>query len=129
MKHCPTSEMIVDYYTKPLQGKQFYNLRSIIMGHKNMEIKERVGENIISNILKNDTNQNGKDKSLNRETSKIIKNGSIIDCKEQTEQMAREGSNEERMKNAVSIKGKKVTYAEALLNGTKSGEKKDRFKM
>ena len=43
--------------------------------------------------------------------------------------MAREGSNEERMKNAVSIKGKKVTYAEALLNGTKSGEKKDRFKM
>ena len=70
-----------------------------------------------------------KDKSLNRETLKIIKNESIIDCKEQTEQMAREDPNEERMKNAVSIKGKIFTYAEALLKGTKSGEKKVRFKM
>ena len=36
--------MIADFYTKPLQGKQFYYLRDMIMGHTNMAVKERVEE-------------------------------------------------------------------------------------
>ena len=31
--HCPTDAMIADFYTKPLQGKQYYHLRQLIMGH------------------------------------------------------------------------------------------------
>ena len=30
--HCPTKEMIADYYTKPLQGGQFYKFKDLILG-------------------------------------------------------------------------------------------------
>jgi hypothetical protein len=29
--HCPTDKMWADYFTKPLQGSQFYKLRDLIM--------------------------------------------------------------------------------------------------
>ena len=44
LKHCPTEEMIADFYTKPLQGKNFYKMRQMIMGHSTMPVKERVGD-------------------------------------------------------------------------------------
>ena len=31
--YCPTTEMIADYFSKPLQGKQFEKFRKMIMGH------------------------------------------------------------------------------------------------
>ena len=31
IKHCPTEEMLGDYYTKPLQGSQFIKLRNLIL--------------------------------------------------------------------------------------------------
>ena len=31
IEHCPTLNMIGDYFTKPLQGKQFYKFRKLIM--------------------------------------------------------------------------------------------------
>ena len=42
IKHCPTEQMIADLYTKPIQGKQFYKLRNIIMGHDTMPVDECV---------------------------------------------------------------------------------------
>ena len=30
IQHCPTNLMIADYYTKPLQAKQFYVRRSVL---------------------------------------------------------------------------------------------------
>ena len=33
LKHCKTDKMIADFYTKPLQGKQFLKLRGLILGH------------------------------------------------------------------------------------------------
>ena len=32
VEHCPTKEMIADYYTKPLQGGLFYKFRDLILG-------------------------------------------------------------------------------------------------
>ena len=43
LKHCPTEQMIADFYTKPLRGKHFYRLRNIIMGHDTMPAEECVG--------------------------------------------------------------------------------------
>ena len=49
---CPTHIMLADYYTKPLLGSCFRDLRSVIMGYKSIDevnpsflhkIKERVG--------------------------------------------------------------------------------------
>ena len=34
VEHCPTGDMIADYLTKPLQGKQFEKFRNLIMGWK-----------------------------------------------------------------------------------------------
>ena len=42
VQHCPTEQMIANFYTKPLQGKQHYNLRNIIIGHDNVPVEECV---------------------------------------------------------------------------------------
>jgi hypothetical protein len=36
IEHCPTELMIADYFTKPLQGKQFKHFRDLIMGYKHI---------------------------------------------------------------------------------------------
>jgi hypothetical protein len=54
IRHCPTLKMIADFFTKPLQGKLFLKLRSVIMGYdhisslddddeESIQIEERVG--------------------------------------------------------------------------------------
>ena len=40
--HCPTEQMIADYFTKPLQGNLFTTLRDTIMGIIPYPTKERV---------------------------------------------------------------------------------------
>ena len=39
IKHCPTDEMLADFFTKPLQGKLFKKLRDKIMGLTYVENK------------------------------------------------------------------------------------------
>ena len=34
IEYCPTGDMVVDYFTKPLQGKKFYQFRKEIMNLK-----------------------------------------------------------------------------------------------
>jgi hypothetical protein len=50
--HCPTEQMVADFFTKPLQGQLFHFLKSIVMGHEPIsmltskfmsETQERVG--------------------------------------------------------------------------------------
>ena len=43
LKHCSTDNMIDEFYTKSLQGKNYYKLRNIIMGLSTMPLKESVG--------------------------------------------------------------------------------------
>ena len=33
--HCPTEQMVADFFTKPLQGQLFWLPRDYIMGHVN----------------------------------------------------------------------------------------------
>ncbi len=62
IKRCPTDRMVADYFTKPLQGKQFHRLRRVIMGYDHMStvtddvptpgippVKERVEDSVIVN--------------------------------------------------------------------------------
>ena len=30
--HCPTEEMVADFFTKPLQGKLFFEFRNTVLG-------------------------------------------------------------------------------------------------
>ena len=55
VKHCPTLQMLADFFTKPLQGSLFVKLRDVIMGIKHIDtlrqeikslpVQERVEEN------------------------------------------------------------------------------------
>jgi hypothetical protein len=36
IQYCPTYMMLVDYFTKPLQGKAFKVYRDVVMGHKHI---------------------------------------------------------------------------------------------
>jgi hypothetical protein len=64
IEYCPTKSMLADYFTKPLQGKLFRDMRSIIMGWEpldNLEAygteylepypsKERVGKHVTEQV-------------------------------------------------------------------------------
>jgi hypothetical protein len=54
--HCPTEQMLADFFTKPLQGSLFKKLKAVIMGHAHIDSlkrdapvasQERVGEDIV----------------------------------------------------------------------------------
>jgi hypothetical protein len=53
IRHCPTLEMLADFFTKPLQGALFRKFRDVILGYKHIDTltgfvdavaQERVGE-------------------------------------------------------------------------------------
>ena len=74
IKYCPTELMIADYFTKPLQGKLFHTLRSIIMGSDSIfelmqqyfPIKERIGNQDVSKYEKG---SKGHEKEREKENS------------------------------------------------------------
>jgi hypothetical protein len=37
VEYCPTTEMIADYFSKPLQGKLFQKFKNSIMGHEDLQ--------------------------------------------------------------------------------------------
>ena len=41
VEYCPTTEMIADYMTKPLQGKLFEKFRKMIMGHTDESVSSQ----------------------------------------------------------------------------------------
>ena len=53
--HCPTEEMLADFFTKPLQGQLFEKFKKVLMGHAHINtlkqnttaalVEERVGSN------------------------------------------------------------------------------------
>ena len=65
VQHYPTEKMIADFYTKPIQGKQFYKLRSIIMDHDAMPLEE-----CVKNSDKKTTGMGSK-KRVSRKTSRL----------------------------------------------------------
>ncbi len=62
VEHCPTEQMLADFFTKPLQGSLFRKFREVILGHKHIDSlkqskptpsQERVGSNIIPHTIRN----------------------------------------------------------------------------
>ena len=58
IEHCPTSQMVADYFTKPLQGTLFQDMRDVIMGKKSYTSLEKYAdtdkqpEERVGNIIK-----------------------------------------------------------------------------
>ena len=80
LAYCPTEEMIADFFTKPLQGVLFRNMRDVIMGHTTRNIlrnektsessslhrKERVAESNI-NIMSDKENTRKKHNKIRKD--------------------------------------------------------------
>jgi hypothetical protein len=56
VQHCPTEQMLADFFTKPLQGSLFRKFREVVLGHRHIDSlkqtpptpsQERVGQNNI----------------------------------------------------------------------------------
>jgi hypothetical protein len=41
VQHCPTEQMLADFFTKPLQGSLFRKFRDVILGHKHIDSLRR----------------------------------------------------------------------------------------
>jgi Reverse transcriptase (RNA-dependent DNA polymerase)/Zinc knuckle len=69
--HCPTSVMLADFYTKPLQGALFKRFRAVILGYDHISSleedyitsldEERVGEGRPSEEQEEETDESSKD--------------------------------------------------------------------
>ena len=61
IKYCPTTKMLADFFTNPLQGNLFRFFRDILMGYvsieeiikDDIEMKERIGFSVENPILEN----------------------------------------------------------------------------
>jgi hypothetical protein len=62
VKHCPTEQMLPNFFTKPLQGSLFRKFRDVIMGHKHIDslkktvpapFQERVGKDNLLDHVRN----------------------------------------------------------------------------
>ena len=58
ISYCPTESMLVDFFTKPLQGTLFRTFRAVIMAHEDISdlfkyrcIKEHVEKDVIRTNL------------------------------------------------------------------------------
>jgi hypothetical protein len=65
VKHCPTEQMLADFFTKPLHGNRFRKFHEVIMGHAHTDSlkllkpapsQERVGEHSKSENIGNGPN-------------------------------------------------------------------------
>ena len=72
--HCPTKEMLADYFTKPLQGMLFYKLRDYIMNvdpssefHSGHRSVLESNDFPVNNDLSNDVSENNPESENNAE--------------------------------------------------------------
>jgi len=122
MVHCPTEEMIADYYTKPLQGKQFMKLRSVIMGHETLPMEERVGNKSIGYVMPTgDLNfkHNGKDKARNDHAYVEMKSESMEKTEVEHSKIVRAKTVLDSAGDMVGKIQERATYADIVLKGKK----------
>ena len=66
IEYCPTGDMIADFFTKLLQGRQFYNLQDQVM---NVGLSSKYHSDHRSVLREDDGN--GTDSDKTQETSKV----------------------------------------------------------
>ena len=67
IQYCPTTQMVADFFTKPLQGTQFIKLRDVVMGYKHISSLEDTDDSSIGEERVR-FNQENEDGSKSNET-------------------------------------------------------------
>ena len=117
VKHCPTKQMIADYFTKPIQGKQFYELRNVIMGTNDtvlakecVEIKVKSKQENVRTIKNIVTSNDDEDTKTADDMRRVKKNvtGDVTVSDDTGKPYVRNKSSNEAA--AVTIGGRYSTY-------------------
>jgi hypothetical protein len=78
VKHCGTDDMIADYFTKPLQGRQFMKFRDLILGIADIDSTDQIRSVLKEDLIRlnsNDKNDlNNENNGENEPTAKSENN-------------------------------------------------------
>jgi len=51
IEHCPTDEMLADFFTKPLQGNLFRKFRAVLLGHEHIDSFKKVLRSVLKKVF------------------------------------------------------------------------------
>ena len=136
LKHCPTEEMLADYFTKPLQGALFTRLRNHIMGAEFANGDSQTHRSVLDDD-DHDTQMEASERDLeaskggqnNEEASEREQNnedvcGVSVSVRDQNNENIRDASEAHDQNNTNVLRtnphfggknGKQMTYREALI--------------
>ena len=135
LKHCPTEEMIADYFTKPLQGALFIRLRNHIMGaefgngdsqtHRSVLGAGDDDTHITTKVLEQTNHDQSESNSSPTVRDQIHDNmQGMSEDQDQNNEKARDGSQDQEQNcetthvktgESKGANEKQMTYQEALL--------------
>jgi hypothetical protein len=119
IRHCPTAEMLGDFFTKPLQGSLFRRFRSAILGESHVgslqvppttPTEERVG---IQGVVQKTVQSGGRGRDF-----LALKSGASGSVSDQS------NDDVERNKNANSIESTQCTWADVVKSSQKQRNEK-----
>ena len=146
LKHCPTEEMLADYFTKPLQGALFTCLRNHIMGAGFANGDSQTHRSVLDDddhdtqIEASEQEQEASEREQNNEeASKWEQNnedvcGVSVSVRDQNNENIRDSSEAHDQNNTNVLgtnshfggkNGKQMTYREALIGFDNSGPSSD----
>ena len=127
LHHCPTDEMLADYFTKPLQGSLFVRLRNYIMGAEFEDGNPKTHRSVLGYQDDHESKEASK-RDQNEISLRDQNNENVCDAsasaRDQNNENARDASaardqnNENAYRANTHFGGKKekqMTYREALL--------------
>ena len=146
LQHCPTEEMLANYFTKPLQGSLFICLRNHIMGAEFEDGNPQTHRSVLGHddmnleAIERDQNENGRDQNKVKNNKKLFppreQNNDyktmekVLTPREHNNENARNETMDggEHTRKKERKKEQQMTYREALL-GLDNSEMSSDFKI
>ena len=109
VKHCLTKQMIADYFTKPIQGKQFYELKKVIMGNSDTLLVKKCVETRAKSNQENVRTNESMVTSNNDEKVKTANDAKRAKKTVTDDVMVSDGTGKPYVRNKPSCKAAEVT--------------------
>ena len=113
LKHCPTEEMLADYFTKPLQGSLFVRLRNHIMGAEFANGDLQAQRSVLDDDDDETQLQASEQPKTASDMTRTMLGGEQAAQADNTGSPAKHDQNEENMRENVRVVGATTTQREA----------------
>jgi hypothetical protein len=61
VRHCPTHQMLADFFTKPLQGYLFHRFKAVVLGHQHTDSLQSIIAHSLEERVENEDEQSNSD--------------------------------------------------------------------